>query len=104
MDEVVEDPQFNEIAKKLTYASDLVMQALPQCEILVLDAKRTVRERASSLMEMEMFDTIVTRCQAAHEASKQLRSTLATLELRAPGIKNQLDFWQLVMSFVRVRY
>lgn len=104
VDEVVGDPKFNEIAKKLTYASDLVMQALPQCEVLVLDAKRTVRERASSPMEMEMFDTIVTRCQAANEAAKQLRSILATLELRAPGIKNQLDFWQLVMSFVRVSH
>lgn len=104
VDEVVEDPQFNEIAKKLTHASDLVMQALPQCEVLVLDAKRAVRERASSPMEMEMFDTIVTRCQAANEAAKQLRSTLATLELRAPGIKNQLDFWQLGMSFVRVSF
>jgi len=104
VDEVVEDPKFNEIAKKLTQASDLVMQALPQCEALVLEAKRTVRERASSLIEMEMFDTIVTRCQATNEAARQLRSILANLEHRAPGIKNQLDFWQLVMSFVRVSY
>jgi len=104
VDEAVEDPKFNEIAKKLTHASDLVMQALPQCEVLVLDAKRTVRERASSPMEMEMFDTIVTRCQAANDAAKQMRSTLATLELRAPGPKNQLDFWQLAMSFVRVSF
>lgn len=102
VDEVVEDPKFNEIANKLKQASELVMGALPKCEVLVLDAKRAVRERASSPMEMEMFDTIVASCQAANEAARQLRSALATLELRTPGVKNQLGFWQLAMSFVSV--
>jgi hypothetical protein len=102
VDEGEEEVQFDVIAKQLANACDFAMQALPRCDAIVATSRRLVQDRTATAAELEVFDTIMDRCRIAFEAAKQLRSTLANLKFREPGTKNQLDFWQLVMSFVRV--
>jgi len=107
VDERDEELLFERIATKLLNVCELAQHALPRCDHFVQTAKKQFSERAAGGNQADfqtIFDTISQRCTFAQEAAKHVKKSLATLEPGEPGNKNKHEFWQLVMSFVRVSF
>lgn len=100
--ELEEDEEFQLIARKLKHACEYLLQGLPSCSTTLQTIRQSEKERNANSPMLEEIDTLITYCQNAFEAAKGVWSTLATLHTQEPGIKNQFDFWQLAMSFIRV--